>query len=62
MHTPDSREEIDFLLETEYALQSQLTRVQERLTVLLDTHVMDEVVERPKHLTLVVSNPPDGVA
>lgn len=62
MHTPDSRQEIDFLLETQHALQNQLNRVQERLLVLLDTHVMDEVVERPRHLTLVVSNPPDGVA
>lgn len=61
MHTPNSREEIDFLLETEYALQSQLDRVQARLSILLDTNVMDELVERPRHLTLV-ADPPDGIA
>jgi hypothetical protein len=62
MHGPEKREEIDWLLEHEYALQAQLDRVHTRLELLLGTVVVEREVDTPKHLTLVVSNPPDGVA
>lgn len=63
------QDEIDFLMETEYSLQSQLERVQNRLELLLGAQAVQHSVEAfdpfERHLTLVPNIPgdfPDGAA
>lgn len=56
-----NQEEIDFLMEHEYALQAELDRVHARLELLLGQEAVAKVVKlpRPRHLT-VVPDPPEG--
>lgn len=54
-----NQEEIDFLMETEYALQAELDRVHARLELLLGKEAVAKVVRIHSHLTLV-PDPPEG--
>lgn len=59
------QEEIDFLMEREYVLQGELTRIHERLEHLLGAvavHAADEPDNRPQLIIIKGGNQPDGAA
>lgn len=52
-----NQDEIDFLMEREFHLSNEVSRIRARLEELLGKNVVELTVAKPRHLTLVP--PPD---
>ncbi len=59
MSSRENQDEIDFLMEREFHLSNEVSRIRARLETLLGQDVVGRVVERPRHLT-VVPDPDEG--
>ena len=54
-----NQDEIDFLMEREFHLSNEVSRIRARPELLLGQDVVSKTIERPRHLT-IVPDPTEG--